>query len=118
MKRNNNIIYDNTYVLFYRYALSHIDFHWGSINTNGSEHTIEGMSYPLEMQLVFYDSTFNNVNEVKMSSNADALVAISQMFKVSVATNFYPVFTWFKKFHPKQIRRFVITEKAPTRAFS
>ena len=45
------------------------------------------------MQLVFYDSTFNNVNEVKMSSNADALVAISQMFKVSVATNFYPVFT-------------------------
>ena len=24
----------------------------------------------------------------------------------------------FKKFHPKQIRRFVITEKAPTRAFS
>ena len=93
MKRNNNIIYENIYVLFYRYALSHIDFHWGSINTNGSEHTIEGMSYPLEMQLVFYDSTFNNVNEVKMSSNADALVAISQMFKVSVATNFYPVFT-------------------------
>ena len=45
------------------------------------------------MQLVFYDSTFNNVNEVKMSSNADALVAISQMFKVSVTTNFYPVFT-------------------------
>ena len=82
--------------------MSHIDFHWGSINTNGSEHTIEGMSYPLEMQLVFYDSTFNNVNEVKMSSNADALVAISQMFKVSVATNFYPVFTSAsKKFHPK-----------------
>ena len=45
------------------------------------------------MQLVFYDSTFNNVNEVKMSSNADALVAISQMFKVSVTTIFYPVFT-------------------------
>ena len=67
----------------YRYALSHIDFHFGSENSQGSEHSIDGSHSPMEMEMVFYDGTFKSMTEVRFSENSDAIVAISFLFEVS-----------------------------------
>ncbi|XP_062622193.1 carbonic anhydrase-like [Saccostrea cucullata] len=45
------------------YKVAQFHFHWGSNNTKGSEHTYNGMSYPMELHIVTYDSRYNNVNE-------------------------------------------------------
>lgn len=33
------------------YQVAQFHFHWGSNDTNGSEHTIDGMAYPMEVFL-------------------------------------------------------------------
>ena len=66
----------------FRYALSHIDFHFGSGNTQGSEHSIDGTHSPMEMEMVFYDGTFKSMTEVQNSDNQDAIVTISFLFEV------------------------------------
>jgi len=39
------------------YFFTHAVFHWGADNTLGSEHTIRGTTYPLEMQLIHQTSS-------------------------------------------------------------
>nr|ACO11031.1 Carbonic anhydrase 6 precursor [Caligus rogercresseyi] len=45
--------------LGYQYEFSHFLFHWGGDNTVGSEHLLDGIAAPLEVQLVH----FNSANE-------------------------------------------------------
>lgn len=45
------------------YKVKQFHFHWGSTNTQGSEHTIDGGAFPLEMHIVMYNTdmgTFDN----------------------------------------------------------
>lgn len=69
------------------YALSHIDFHFGSVSTQGSEHTIDGTKYAMEMEMIFYDGSFASNADAIASSDADALVAISHFFTVDSSDN-------------------------------
>jgi len=39
------------------YSFTHAVFHWGADDTLGSEHTIRGITYPMEMQLVHQTSS-------------------------------------------------------------
>ena len=71
------------YILPSRYALSHIDFHFGSVSTQGSEHTLNGGQSPMEMEMVFYDQTFIDTATAMASTNADALATLSHLFSVS-----------------------------------
>ena len=64
--------------------MSHIDFHFGSVNSRGSEHSINGAQSPMEMEVVFYDGTFKSTSEVQYSENQDAIVAITFLFEVNV----------------------------------
>ena len=48
----------------------------------GSEHQINGIPYPMEMELIFYDGNFKSVNEVEFSEEADAMAAVSFFFEV------------------------------------
>ena len=64
------------------YALSHINFHFGSTNTQGSEHTMDGSQSPMEMQMIFYDGTFQSIQDAQASTNPDALVGFSTLFEV------------------------------------
>lgn len=66
--------------------MSHIDFHFGSDNSRGSEHSIDGAQSPMEMEVVFYDGTFKSTSEVQYSENQDAIVAITFLFEVNVRT--------------------------------
>jgi len=69
------------------YALSHIDFHFGSVSTQGSEHTVDGMKYPLEMEMIFYEGSFASNADAMASTDPDALVAVSHFFTVDTADN-------------------------------
>ena len=62
--------------------MSHIDFHFGSVSTQGSEHTIDGNQSPMEMEMVFFDSAFSDHTAALASTNPDALATISQLFSV------------------------------------
>ena len=64
--------------------MSHIDFHFGSGNAQGSEHSIDGVHSPMEMEMVFYDGTFKSMAEVQNSDNQDAIVTISFLFEVDI----------------------------------
>ena len=64
--------------------MSHIDFHFGSGNAQGSEHSIDGVHSPMEMEMVFYDGTFKSMAEVQHSDNQDAIVTISFLFEVDI----------------------------------
>jgi carbonic anhydrase len=58
-------------------------FHFGSVSTQGSEHTIDAKKSPMELQLVHYDSSLLTPALAKASTNADALVVVSFLFEVS-----------------------------------
>lgn len=69
------------------YAFSHIDFHFGATDSEGSEHTINGDQYAMEMQMVFYDGSFMSNMDAEQSTDSDALVAISHLFNVGTSDN-------------------------------
>jgi len=62
------------------YDLLRIDFHWGNDAHHGSEHTVQGHSYPLEMQMVHTQR--GNMNPM---TSAGGLAVLSVMFKVGAA---------------------------------
>lgn len=69
------------------YAFSHIDFHFGEMDNEGSEHTMDGTQYPMEMQLVFYDGSFMSAQDAEVSTDADALLTIGNFFTVDTSDN-------------------------------
>nr|XP_043878053.1 receptor-type tyrosine-protein phosphatase zeta isoform X1 [Solea senegalensis] len=77
-----------------RFRVSRITFHWGRCNatSDGSEHSLNGMKYPLEMQIYCYDADeFQNLDDtVKEGGRVSVLVVL---FEVSLDDNekFNPV---------------------------
>merc|ERR1712088_665128 len=69
------------------YVFNHASFHFGSVDTKGSEHTMDGTQYPMEMQLHFYDSQFKDEEAAEGSSNAGALAVVSVFFQISTSDN-------------------------------
>ncbi|CAF1358037.1 unnamed protein product [Rotaria sordida] len=69
------------------YRVEQIHFHWGHANddVNGSEHLLEGRSYPLEMHMVTYSSWFSNIHEAM--SNTRALAVVGVFFELSFESN-------------------------------
>lgn len=45
------------------YKVAQFHFHWGSDNTKGSEHTYNGIAYPMELHIVTYDSRYSSITE-------------------------------------------------------
>ncbi|CAF2985802.1 unnamed protein product [Rotaria sp. Silwood2] len=69
------------------YRVEQIHFHWGhsNDNVNGSEHLLEGRSYPLEMHVVTYSSWFSNI--VEAMTNTRALAVVGVFFELSNEPN-------------------------------
>ena len=60
-----------------------MDFHFGSTDSLGSEHKIDGVQSPGEIYLVFYDGDqFSTFQDAAASTVADALASVSYMVKV------------------------------------
>ncbi|OXA61604.1 carbonic anhydrase 2 isoform X2 [Folsomia candida] len=69
------------------YVFSQFHFHWGSTDDKGSEHTVGGKSYPLELHLVHYNDMFKGLGDAVGSKNHRALAVFGIFFKISPNDN-------------------------------
>lgn len=58
------------------YKLAQFHFHWGSDDTKGSEHTVDGKAYPLEIHFVHHDTSVVGVKEALNRPNGLAVLGV------------------------------------------
>lgn len=61
------------------YTVGQLHFHWGHDGSEGSEHTIENMAYPLEMHIVHYKTEYRSITGAV--PKPDGLAVIGVVFK-------------------------------------
>ncbi|KAF2357411.1 Alpha carbonic anhydrase [Trinorchestia longiramus] len=71
------------------YIFAQFHFHWGGDSSMGSEHTINGVRYPMEMHLVHYKTEYGSIQQAVQKS--DGLAVLGVMFEISQTDN--PAFT-------------------------
>jgi len=62
------------------WKLAQMHFHWGRSATEGSEHYIQGVQYPLEAHFVHFNSKYPTISDAVSSGNSDALLVVGQMY--------------------------------------
>lgn len=62
-----------------KFVLDQMHFHWGS------EHTVDGRRYPLELHMVHHDTRFDTLNDALASKTGVAVVGV--LFHVSTKDN-------------------------------
>uniref|UniRef100_A0A8C0HC81 Carbonic anhydrase n=1 Tax=Chelonoidis abingdonii TaxID=106734 RepID=A0A8C0HC81_CHEAB len=67
-------------VLLEKYRALQFHFHWGNLEGNGSEHTIDGHQFPMELHLVHMNTKYKTVNEAKGHPNG--LAVLGFLYKV------------------------------------
>lgn len=67
------------------YDLVQFHFHWGTEDTQGSEHTINGNKYPAEVHLVHVSDKYTAVTDAL--KNADGLAVLGFMIEVGAVEN-------------------------------
>ncbi|XP_071051486.1 carbonic anhydrase 1-like isoform X1 [Onthophagus taurus] len=66
------------------YILDHIHFHWGSSDHKGSEHTINGKSFPMEMHAVHLKEHLTLEQAAKVS---DGIAIVGYFFEIEETCN-------------------------------
>ncbi|CAG7722731.1 unnamed protein product [Allacma fusca] len=66
-----------------RYVFSQLHFHWGSNKDQGTEHTFNDKSYPMEGHFVHYSSEFNSLTEAINSTDPNALAVVGVVYVLS-----------------------------------
>jgi len=80
------------------YKLYYVYFHWGTDDTQGSEHLINGITYPMEVQFIHYDEAFESTianwdgptgqyMSAKRSGVSDAFAGLAVLFEISDEDN-------------------------------
>lgn len=63
------------------YEFEGLHFHWGDINSRGSEHTFNGVRYPMEMHLVHRNKKYKNMDEAQ--KNHDGLCVVAFFYQIT-----------------------------------
>lgn len=69
--------------LYNFYSFHSIVFRWGSTHEFRSEHTIDNINYPLEMQLIHVNDKFETLDDAIMSNDKDGIAIGTLLFQVS-----------------------------------
>ncbi|XP_071852448.1 carbonic anhydrase 1-like [Apostichopus japonicus] len=71
------------------YQALQVHFHWGKTDAVGSEHTIDGKQFPLEMHIVHYAYIRFNGSDIDavMSGDPDALAVLGVLFEIGEEDN-------------------------------
>ncbi|CAG0900313.1 unnamed protein product [Darwinula stevensoni] len=69
------------------YVLDQLRFHWGSTGDRGSEHTLYGARFPMEMHMVHHNAKFLGLTEAIASGEPTALAVLGFFFEVSEEPN-------------------------------
>lgn len=72
-----------------QYIFAQFHFHWGNDSSQGSEHTINGVRYPMELHLVHYKAEYIDIGTA--IGKDDGLAVLGIMFEISQTDN--PAFT-------------------------
>jgi len=67
------------------YTTVQFHLHWGSMSTNGSEHTVDGHQFPAEIHFVSYNTKYNNLSTAL--GNADGLAVLGVFLEVGQGEN-------------------------------
>lgn len=63
--------------LAFQYRLYEVHFHYSATDGLGSEHAVDGRSFPMEIQLLAYNADiYGNVTQASLSSTGLAAIAI------------------------------------------
>lgn len=66
--------------LNFEYEFAQLHFHWGDNDTLGSEDLIDGVSYPMELHMVFYKKSYRNTRQAL--EHADGLTVLAFFYEV------------------------------------
>ncbi|XP_076065689.1 carbonic anhydrase 2-like [Oratosquilla oratoria] len=67
------------------YIFAQFHFHWGGESSKGSEHTIDGVRYPMELHLVHYNAKYNSLGEAV--EKPDGLAVLGVLYEISSTDN-------------------------------
>ncbi|XP_064118008.1 carbonic anhydrase 2-like isoform X1 [Macrobrachium nipponense] len=67
------------------YIFAQFHFHWGGDSSLGSEHTIDGVRYPMELHMVHYKGSYGSL--ANAVSKGDGLAVLGVMLEVSETDN-------------------------------
>jgi len=67
------------------YVLEKVILHWGEHNGFGSDHTLNGLAYPLEMQFLHYSSKYDDCSHASL--HPDGLAILSVFFQTNPEDN-------------------------------
>lgn len=65
------------------YVLEQFHFHWGKINTEGSEHTVNDKQYPVEMHFVMFKEGFADVTAAVADNKPGNLAVLGIWFELT-----------------------------------
>ena len=65
--------------LDHAYQLQQLHFHWGAENSRGSEHTLDGRRFPMEMHLVHHRHHFHKHKK----NDEEAIAVLGVFFEIS-----------------------------------
>ncbi|ESO88024.1 hypothetical protein LOTGIDRAFT_126803, partial [Lottia gigantea] len=91
------------------YQVAQFHFHWGANDTIGSEHTVNGRSFPLEIHVVHYKQSYGSLADA--ATQPDGLAVLAALFDISVSDNpaFNGLLTTLEKVrNPKETTQYTI----------
>ena len=64
------------------YRFGQVHFHWGDAASRGSEHTVDGAAFALEMHLVHFKAELEDISAAVAEGKQDSLAVLGFLFQV------------------------------------